>query len=505
MTTLVEHPAADAAPGPFAAARVVAELQALAGELGETLGCSSVRGLDDDGLLQVTTALEGLGRRVDALRVAAAGEVADRSRPELGTGQLSARKGCRTAGELLERLTLVSGPTAGRRMRLGKQLRTGRSLSGEPLPPTFPATSIALATGAIGVDTADAILTALTPTLRCTDLDSVQAAESELVATATGTSAQTPVPAPADEVRLQGSVWKAVLAPDGSRPDDHAAVARSFRLGRERDGVVPVSGSLMPEIAGKLRRLFDAYLSPKSAPVAFHAEEDADTNREGLTPEQAREQALLERDDRTPDQRRHDVFAVIVDVAARAGEAPTIGGAPATVLVSVREQDLNADFGQGRGVGWIDGVDSPIPITAVKDLISTGGQQKVVINDEGRIIKLGSPERCFTPAQRRAIQLRDGTCIIPWCKIPAGMTEIHHVIPHSEGGETHTDNGVCLCWFHHRYLAASGWAIRMVRGAVQIMAPPWLETGARKWRAVTKSRTRMTDSVERTNVSRDDE
>ncbi|HSP51881.1 MAG TPA: DUF222 domain-containing protein, partial [Cryobacterium sp.] len=379
---------------------------------------------------------------------------------------------------------------------LGKQLRTGRSLSGEPLPPTFPATSIALATGAIGIDTADAILTALTPTLRCTDLDSVQAAESELVAAATGTSRETPVPAPADEIRLQGAVWKAVLAPDGSRPDDHAMVARGIRLGRERDGIVPVSGSLMPEIAGKLRRLFDAYLSPKSAPVAFHTEEDA---------AQDQEQALLGRDDRTPDQRRHDVLAVILDVASRAGEAPTIGGAPATVLVSVREQDLNADFGQGRGVGWIDGVEAPIAISAVKDLIENGGQQKVVINDEGRIIALGSPERCFTPAQRRAIQLRDGTCIIPWCKIPAGMTEIHHVIPHSEGGATHTDNGVCLCWFHHRMLAASGWAIRMVRGAVQIMAPPWLETGARTWRNVTKSRTRMTDAIERKNVTRDDD
>ncbi|TFC30232.1 HNH endonuclease [Cryobacterium sp. TMT2-18-3] len=159
----------------------------------------------------------------------------------------------------------------------------------------------------------------------------------------------------------------------------------------------------MPEIAGKLHRLFDAYLSPKSAPVAFHTAEEADAERE---------QAPLERDDRTPDQRRHDVLAVILDVASRAGEAPTI-----------------------------DGVDTPISISAVTDLISTGGQQKVVITDEGRIIALGSPERCFTAAQRRTIQLRDGACIIPGCKIPAGMAEIHHAIPHSESGPTHTDNG----------------------------------------------------------------
>ena len=58
--------------------------------------------------------------------------------------------------------------------------------------------------------------------------------------------------------------------------------------------------------------------------------------------------------------------------------------------------------------------------------------------------------------------------------------------------------------WHHRYLAASGWAIRMVRGAVQIMAPPWLETGVRKWRNVTKSRTRMTDAIEHQNMTRDD-
>jgi hypothetical protein len=115
----------------------------------------------------------------------------------------------------------------------------------------------------------------------------------------------------------------------------------------------------------------------------------------------------------------------------------------------VREQDLNADFGQGRGVGWIDGIEAPISISAVRDLISNGGQQKVVINNEGRIIALGSPERCFT--------------------------------------------------------AAAGWAIRMMRGAVQIMAPPWLETGTRKWRNVTTARTRLTDAIERKNVTRDDD
>ena len=152
------------------------------------------------------------------------------------------------------------------------------------------------------------------------------------------------------------------------------------------------------------------------------------------------------------------MLAVILDVASRAGEAPSIGGAPATGLVSVREEDLNADFGLGRGVGWIDGIDTPIPMKAVQDLICNGGTQKIVLNGEGHIIQLGAPDRCFTSAQRRAIQLRDGGCIVPGCHIPASMTEIHHVVPHGRGGETHTDNGVCLClcWWHHRTLDSSG-------------------------------------------------
>ncbi|TFC26198.1 hypothetical protein, partial [Cryobacterium sp. TMT2-18-2] len=109
MNNFTETLAPDAAPGPSGAARAVTLVHDFAAGLGEFLRCSAVRGFDDDGLLQVTAAVEVLGRRVYALRVAVAAEVADRCRPELGTGQLSAKRGCRTAGELLERLTLVSG------------------------------------------------------------------------------------------------------------------------------------------------------------------------------------------------------------------------------------------------------------------------------------------------------------------------------------------------------------------------------------------------------------
>src|SRR5665647_3870687 len=95
-TVTLEAPAGSAPADPTDA---LASLAAISAQIGDTLRCSDMRTLDDDGLLLVTAAIEDTGRRIDALRVAAAAEIADRSRPELGTGRLSARKGCRNASE----------------------------------------------------------------------------------------------------------------------------------------------------------------------------------------------------------------------------------------------------------------------------------------------------------------------------------------------------------------------------------------------------------------------
>jgi hypothetical protein len=91
----------------------------------------------------------------------------------------------------------------------------------------------------------------------------------------------------------------------------------------------------------------------------------------------------------------------------------------------------------------MDGVDEPIPMAAVTQFACAGGIQKLLLKD-GRIESLWSPERCFTPQQRKAIAARDRGCVIPGCRIPASWCEIHHVIEHSKGGPTETGNGVAL-------------------------------------------------------------
>jgi 5-methylcytosine-specific restriction protein A len=204
-----------------------------------------------------------------------------------------------------------------------------------------------------------------------------------------------------------------------------------------------------------------------------------------------RAQLAVQAETRTSDQQRHDVVASIIATAARSAEQPTIGGAAPTVLVSVRASDLES----GRGAAHADGVPIPVSLRAARHLMCTGGIQTVVIDDDGAIVQLGSPERCFTAHQRRAILLRDGGCLIPGCSVPASWCEIHHVVPDVDGGPTHPDNGVMLCWFHHRTIDTSGWGIRMIRGAPQIRPPAWLDPGG-GWRPATNSPTRVADRLE---------
>ncbi|MFD3444155.1 DUF222 domain-containing protein [Microbacteriaceae bacterium 4G12] len=448
----------------------------LAEAVPSALPVASLGGLNDEALLAAIRVIEAMGRQVDALRIAGAGELAARSRTEDGPAGLAARKGCRSANELLQRLTQISGATGASRLGLAAQTRHGEALSGARMPANFDHVRAALEAGDLGIDAAVALTKNLAPLQDRVHPDALNAAEKELVAAATGTSPDSSVPASADEIRIQASVWRATLDPDGLEPDEaHAMAKRGFRLGPERNGLVPVSGGLLPEAAGRVRQLFDAYLTPTTAPAFLHEEELADKD--------------AEKDPRTKDQQRHDILIGVLDAMARSGDTPTVGGASPTVLVTVRAEDLETG-----GAGYADGVESPLSPTTVTQLVCSGGIQKVLIGRDGRILKLGSAERCFTAPQRRAITARDGGCLIPGCSIPAGWCEVHHVIPAADGGPTHPDNGVLLCWFHHRTIDTSGWAIRMRSGAPEVQAPPWLDH-TRRWRPATKSRAAIADRV----------
>ncbi len=465
--------------GPAVADSIADAARELATSLAAAIPARLLQLSKDEDLLEAMSAIEQLGRYVDALRVEAAAEVAHRSTGFVNRADgLAARKGCRNAGELIERVTLVSGATAARRIRLGHETRVELAAPGMPCPARFRFVSDALEAGLIGVDAASAIVAGLVPTFRHASIHGLKAAEEELVSCAIGTSDLVPTACTADEVRDQALVWQAYLDPDGMEPVERRAWnARGFQPGTLVGGLVCGRFALMPEVAAKLNRLFDAFLSPRTTTEFRTAEEQAEVDEAS--------------DPRTRDQQRHDVIASMVDHYSRSDQVPKIGGAAPTVLVTVRGSDLDGNCGRG----YIDGAKAPVSMRTIRHLTCTGGYQMISIDSDGGIHGMGSPQRCFTPAQRRAIMARDGGCAIPGCTIPAAWTEIHHVDPAENDGPTETDNGVLLCWFHHRTIETSGWQIKMIGGVPHIKAPPWIHSD-NEWRPSTKSPTMQLDNVE---------
>jgi hypothetical protein len=280
-------------------------------------------------------------------------------------------------------------------------------------------------------------------------------------------------------------VLVAYLDPDGVEPrEDRALRRRGVTLASGADGLVALRGRLLPEVAAQLQRIFDSILNPKVAADGAEGPQFVDSS--GVVDERfARGQ-----DSRTRAQKQHDALATALGVAARAGELPTIGGAAPTLVVSVREED----FARGTGVADVEGADQPVSIDVARQVACAGAIERVVFGAGGRIRSLEVVDRVFTFHQRRAIALRDGNCIIPGCGVPASWCEIHHVQEHARGGPTHTDNGVLLCWFHHRTLDDGQWQVRMNAGVPEVRGPHWWDA-YRRWRPVTTSRIRRIDRL----------
>lgn len=455
------------------------------GQVGESLGDGQVLGASDDEIVRALTLAAELGRLADAVLIEGVGEVSRRSVSGDRSLRMTSRYGCHDVSELVQRATRVSPATAARLAKAAKATMVGVSFAGTPMEPRLPGMRDALMDGVVGIDGLLAVAGPLGDMDRRVGRESVLIADSVLAAEARGTGPEATPSACADALRVQALAWATYLDQDGAAPrEDRAAHLRGLRLGAPRDGLVPVGGGLLPEVAAQLVRICDAVSSPRvdgHGGVQFRPS-DASPTESGDAPA----------DPRTRAQKMHDALATALFTAASSELLPTIGGAAPTLIVSVREEDLI----EGRGWAHVEGVDEPVSLGVAHHTACAGITQRVVLSPEGRIVRLGNEERVFNRHQRRAIALRDGGCLIPGCGVPAGWCEIHHVDDHAKGGPTHTDNGVLLCWFHHRHLNNSGWQIRITRGVPEVMAPPWIEVSP-VWRPATTSKQRLKDAIVR--------
>ncbi len=402
--------------------------------------------------------VEQLGRHVDALRVAAAGDLAERSRRELGLGSLARRRGLASAGQLLELVARVSSGDAARRIRLARDTAPRVSLTGEVLPPVFERVAAALHRGDIGTDAALTITRHLTDAALTASTSQLREAEAHLV-----DAAATVCP---DLVAVQARAWRAALDPDGPEPRDRALrLRRRFVMGREVDGMTPFWGEADPVSAAQLR----AWLGERTSPTRQPRFVDA-TDGEACGEEAAPDAAVT--DPRTRAQRTFDVLMGLLQAGVRADAlvtAPVHSAANVMVVVS------QADLVSGRGVARLSDVAEPISAMTAEMMACDAGIQPIVLDVHGQPLSLGLRQRLFSSAQRKALAVRDGGCAWMFCTAPPSWTHAHHIRPWSERGPTDVDNGVLLCPFHHHLLHEGEFQISMRGGRPHLLAPARLD------------------------------
>ncbi|TFC57579.1 HNH endonuclease signature motif containing protein [Cryobacterium sp. TMB1-7] len=473
-----------------------------AGMVQAVLESTDLDSLSDAEVVAFTQTVENAGRPVDAARVGAATVVGYRSRPGLGRDSMAWRLGASHQSDLLTRLTLASRQEMKRRLALGEKVAQ-RMLAGQVLEPEFPAVAAAMRAGELGIDAAETIVKGLADYKVHGRFDAdqadVESAELGLVERATGSVFdRTRGPGdsdirctgpilrrgdsegftyPADDLRSLAARMQALLNPDGAAPNATTVEAKStISFGELTRGLYPLRGGVTPVLKGVIQNLFNTFQSARSAPRFPSAQEQQRIEAGELVPGE-----LI--DERTGGEKRADILRGILVQVAQDPRTPTMGGMPPTVMVHVNAADLLKD----AGVGWIDGVDGPVSMKTITQMIDNGGFQPVFFGRAGAVLGLGSKARCFSPMQRKMITARDGGCIIPGCDCPPQWTEVHHVVPWQVGGKTHASNGVLLCWYHHHTIDSSGWRIRMVGGRPRVMAPHWIDPSG-TWRTPGKHR-----------------
>ncbi len=242
-------------------------------------------GASRDELLELARGLETQRRRLPAADHALIGELDARA----VAGELA----CVSTPALLMQLLRLSPGEARARVRAAADLGARRTLTGQLLPPVFPAVAAAQAEGAI----CDRHAAIIRHTVHA--LPAAAAGQAEQVERALTGHALHLDP---DQLGKAARRLLAYLDPDGTRPDDadHAR-RRDLTLHRMADGSARLTGYLTPGCTAVTEAWLDALAAP--VPAA-----DGQPDR------------------RSGGQRRHDALEDIGRRALRGGDLPDAGG-----------------------------------------------------------------------------------------------------------------------------------------------------------------------------------
>jgi hypothetical protein len=144
---------------------------------------------------------------------------------------------------------------------------------------------------------------------------------------------------------------------------------------------------------------------------------------------------------------RGDALVQLCDLALASGQLPILRTVKPHVGVLIGIEDL-VDPATGPGAATT-GLGAAISAARARWIACDSSVGRIVLGPDSVTVDMGRDQRVAPPHLRRAIELRDTTCVFTGCEAPAWWCEVHHVLHWSEGGETCLENSALLCERHH--------------------------------------------------------
>lgn len=288
--------------------------------------------------------------------------------------------------------------------------------------------------GQVSVEQAQVIADGLEALPDTAPLDLVAHAEAHLISEASHF-------APKHLRLLARKVWE-VVAPDLADDDERRALQRELDAARtitsltmqvNGDGTTDIRARVPDATGARLRTYLEAFASPRRQATGGDAHP-------------------------APRPTRHRLGAAFCELLEHlpAEVLPSHGGLSTSVLVTIDLDSLVSSTGSGDlGSG------QRLPAGEIRRLACLGSIIPAILGGPSQVLDLGRTARLFSPAQRKALAVRDKGCRAEGCLIPAAWCEAHHLDPWSLGGRTDLSNGLLLCSLHHhrihdeRYLTVS--------------------------------------------------
>ena len=306
-----------------------------------------------------------------------------------------------TMAQFLIRVLQLSPGDAATRIRAAAAVGTRTSMLGLRLDPVLPRLAALQQQGVVSTEKVAIVERAMHKLTRPdVQPDNIDQAEQLLTDHAA-------ILAPPELRRFAHAVINAA-DPDGPQPiDDQLQQDRRYlELKQRRDGMWHLAGRLTNTLGAQLNAILDPLSKPRSTAI-----EDEDGTVVDIP------------DQRPQVQRLHDALDEACARLLKAADQPSVGGVPASVIVTIGIDDLLAKTGLAETA---DGTqltsDQLLRIADEAEIWPT------IINRNGVPLALGRARRLASPGQTMALIARDAGCSFPGCTHPPQWCDQHHIL-----------------------------------------------------------------------------